>query len=52
MFTFHQNPNYKTTKWNCFLSNYLSAIFTLLNVHTCDVQGHMIKIEAFTVDDS
>ena len=30
----------------------LSAIFTLLNVHTCDVQGHMIKIEAFTVDDS
>ena len=30
----------------------LSAIFTLLNVHTCDAQGHMIKIEAFTVDDS
>ena len=30
----------------------LSAIFTLLNVHPRDEQGHMIKIEAFTADDS
>ena len=27
---------------------FLSAIFTLLNVHTRDDQGHMTKIEAFS----
>ena len=31
---------------------FLSAIFTLLNVHTRDDKGHMTKIEAFTADDS
>ena len=30
----------------------LSAIFTLLNVHTGDVSGYIIKFEAFTADDS
>ena len=29
-----------------------SALITLLNVHTCDVSSHMIKIEAFMADDS
>ena len=30
----------------------LSAIFTVLSLHTCDVSGHMIKFEAFMADDS
>ena len=28
------------------------ALFTLLRVHTCDVSGHMIKLEAFMADGS
>ena len=28
------------------------ALFTLLRVYTCDVSGHMIKLEAFMADGS
>ena len=42
MFAFHRSLSLEV----------LFALFTLLNVHTCDVSSHMIKIEAFMADDS
>ena len=48
MFAFHRSLKIRIIRPQIELLSLevLSAIFTLLNVHTFDVYGHMIKIEA------